>query len=124
MQKKWIYLCAALLLVACGKKAISLEGEKYLYTAPNGTVVSLDFMTGEHRIAGQVVNRYFGSYEQDENHITFGPIGSTMMMGPQEAMQVESDYFQFLAKVDAFELKNDTLILKTPDGLEMSFIKQ
>ena len=124
MHKKWIYLCAGLLLVACGKKAVSLEGSSYQYTAPNGTVVSLDFMEGEHRIAGQVVNRYFGSYEQNDQHITFGPIGSTMMMGPQEAMQVESDYFQFLARVNSFDLTHENLILKTPDGQEMIFVKQ
>ncbi len=124
MQKKWIYLCSGLLLVACGQKAVSLEGNEYQYIAPNGTVISLDFIKGEHRIAGQVVNRYFGPYEQNKNQITFGPIGSTMMMGPQEAMQVESDYFQFLAQVNSFEMTDNTLLLKTSNGQEMIFEKK
>jgi len=39
-------------------------------------------------------------------------------------MQVESDYFQCLAQVNSFDLTQKNLILKTPDGQEMIFVKQ
>ncbi len=124
MKQKLIFLCAGLMLTACSKGDISLNGRSYQHLAENGTIISLDFMPDENRVAGAVVNRYFGPYEQNKNAITFGPIGSTMMMGPREEMQVESNYLQFLHQVNQFQLKDNTLILKTPDGQKMIFTQQ
>lgn len=42
------------------------------------------------RVAGKsVINRYFGSYRAEGDTLTFGPLGSTMMAGPPEAMAEE-----------------------------------
>jgi heat shock protein HslJ len=44
----------------------------------------------EGRVFGKsVVNRYFGTYVVDGDAVTVGPLGSTMMAGPPEAMAEE-----------------------------------
>ncbi len=43
------------------------------------------------------VNRFFGKVAADDKKL-FGPIGSTMMAGPPEAMKVESQLFQAFEK--------------------------
>ncbi|MDO4184824.1 MAG: META domain-containing protein, partial [Rhodospirillales bacterium] len=57
------------------------------------------------------VNRYMGTYEIKGNNITFNMGGSTMMMGPLNLMDVESDYLKFLSHVKNYDLENDHLML-------------
>ena len=120
---KKIILCAFALLLAaaCNKEDISLKGNAYSATGEFGTPIYLEFHPSEYRVFGKVVNRYNGPYTIDGNLIKFGLLATTMMMGIGDSMKDEQAYFQFLTKVDRFELNGETLILKAPDGEFMTF---
>jgi len=122
-MKKIVTLVMALVLAAaCAKADLSLKGNSYTAKGAFGTPIVLEFHPTENRVFGKVVNRYNGPYTIEGNSIKFGMMASTMMMGINaDAMKDEQAYFQFLPKVDRFETKGDTLILKTADGESMTF---
>jgi len=57
------------------------------------------------------VNRYFGSYTLNNTELTMGRIGSTMMMGPEDAMEQEYAFTALLGKVTSYEIVGDQLKL-------------
>lgn len=57
------------------------------------------------------VNRYFGSYTLNNNELNMGKIGSTMMMGPEDAMQQEYAFTSLLQKVTSYEIVGEELKL-------------
>ena len=79
----------------------------------------------EPRFAGlAAVNRYFGSYGFDSaGRLELSPAGTTMMMGPMPLMEAEQEYLKILPTVSGFELKGQTLILKTSGGQDLIFIE-
>lgn len=116
-------LAGVLALAACGDTAPNpelLKGANFV-ASTSGTDITLSFAADIMRVNGQVVNLYNGEYVVDGNKMTFGPIASTMMMGPAEAMQTEQDYFQFLSTVTEYDLDDGRLTLKNPDGKEIVF---
>ncbi len=116
-------LAGVLALAACGDNTPNpelLRGANFVATTGD-TNITLSFAPDVMRINGQVVNLYNGTYTVDGDKITFGPIASTMMMGPQAAMQTEQDYFQFLATVNCYDLDDGRLTLKNQDGKEIVF---
>jgi heat shock protein HslJ len=63
------------------------------------------------------VNSYFGHYERDgDGGFSAGPIGSTMMAGPEAAMKAEAAYVQRLDAATSYAVSGDTLVLKDADG--------
>lgn len=112
-----------LALAACGDKPQNpelLKGNSYIASGA-GTDITLSFDANEMRVNGHVVNLYNGEYTASGNQIKFGPFASTMMMGPQDAMQTEQDYFQFMETVQTYELDDGRLTLKNADGKEIVF---
>ena len=67
------------------------------------------------------VNRYFAGYKIEGDKITFSPIGSTMMAGPQERMEAERQYFELLNKVNGIEVYKNKIVLKTSDNNKLEF---
>lgn len=124
MNLKPFALAAGILsLAACSDSTPNpemLKGANFIAEA-KGTNISLSFAQDEMRVNGQVVNLYNGTYQAEGDKITFGPIASTMMMGPMDAMQTEQDYFQFLSTVEKYDLRNGRLTLKAADGTEIVF---
>ncbi len=116
-------LAGVLALAACGDSTPNpemLKGANFVADA-TGTDITLSFAADQMRVNGQVVNLYNGEYTVNGDKISFGPIASTMMMGPQDAMQTEQDYFKFLSTVDCYDLKDGRLTLKNADGKEIVF---
>ena len=62
------------------------------------------------------VNRYRGTYMLDGDELTFGPLMSTRMAGPEEAMRLEALWFQALAQAVTARLDGDELVLRHADG--------
>ena len=122
-MKKLFALLTACFLSACSASTEPLDDRTYqLQNAMNEAQITISFNPAELRYAGKsAVNRYFGTYKADDNKLTLGPAGVTMMMGPQELMQAEQNYLQSLAKVVSFERKGDELTLKTADGQKLVF---
>lgn len=79
-------------------------------TLPNFEI-TLEFADG--KVAGKsAVNRYMGSFESaNPGELKFGPLATTMMAGPEDAMAAEQAYLAELAKVNGYRLDGDQLIL-------------
>ncbi len=113
----------AMALVACDMNTQNpniLKGKHFVANQPGATVV-LSFAPDEMRVNGKVVNLYNGAYTADGNNIQFDGFASTMMMGEPEAMQTETEYFQFMPTVTSYELHDDTLVLTSDNGTEIVF---
>lgn len=121
--KPFAFGAAVLALAACGDNTpnpAALKGANFISQQP-GANITLSFAADEMRVNGQVVNLYNGTYTVSGDKIQFGPLASTMMMGPMDAMQTEQDYFQFMATVDSYDLKGGRLTLKNNAGKEIVF---
>ncbi len=114
----------ALALTACGADDTQnpelLKGANFISAQP-GVDITLSFDPVEMRVYGGVVNRYNGGYTADGNNIKFEGFASTMMMGDAEAMETEREYFEFMPKVETYELGDGKLTLIASDGKEIIF---
>ncbi|MDV0442344.1 META domain-containing protein [Methanorbis furvi] len=86
------------------------------WTLADDKNVTIDFDTfGE--VSGKApVNSYFGNVTITGTTISFGPIGSTKMAGPESAMNAESAYFAALANATGYKYGSSTLELTDADG--------
>lgn len=116
MKKAFILL---LLLTAC-KPEPTLKGQEFILRQPD-LEITLSFDAHEDRYFGKAVNNYFGTYQINGNRISFGATASTMMMGPEEDMTLEADYFEDLSKVQDYTLTPDTLTLTMENGNALTF---
>lgn len=63
------------------------------------------------------VNLYFGTwYVTGANGVTFGPVGSTLMAGPEELMTAESEFFAALDDVAEYTIQGESLSLLDAAG--------
>lgn len=123
MNIKYFAVAAGILALAACKgnnAAADLHGKQYVADV-SGTPVTLAFISGEDRVNGRIVNIYNGTYEIKGDAIKFGPMATTMMMGPAAAMNVEREYLQFLDTVESYSLDGEQLVLKSPDGRTVVF---
>ena len=66
----------------------------------------------ESRVAGSGgVNRIMGTFVLAENELRFGPLATTMMAGPEEAMMRERAFLAALETVTSYELDGGSLVL-------------
>ena len=117
-------LCA-LALTACGENGQNpelLKGANFVSAQP-GVDITLSFDPNEMRVYGRVVNLYNGGYTADGDEIKFDGFASTMMMGAPEAMETETEYFQFMPTVETYELSDGKLTLIGEDGKEIIFVQ-
>ncbi len=123
MKKILVGAFMLMTVVACKPKA-TIQGNEYLLNGtPDDVEITLSFAPVENRFFGKAVNRYFGSYTIEGDRLKLGAVGSTMMMGPEEAMKAEHQYFQDLSHVDTFQVTPDTLTLTLSDNKKLTFRK-
>jgi copper homeostasis protein (lipoprotein) len=78
----------------------------------------LVFDLEESRVAGSGgVNRLMGTFALAEGELSFGPLATTLMAGPEEAMQLEQAFLDALARVTSYSLDGSTLSLLADDQL-------
>ena len=118
MKKAFILL---LFLSAC-KPEPTLKGQEFVLRQPD-MEITLSFDAHENRYFGKAVNNYFGTYQMNGNTISLGPTASTMMMGPEEDMELEARYFDDLSQVQNYTLTPDTLTLTLGSGTVLVFDK-
>lgn len=63
-------------------------------------------------------NRYFGSFEQVENSLTLGPLGSTRM-ACEHGMDIEDHLLAAFGRVRFFEIHGDSLTLRDDAGTDL-----
>ena len=115
----------ALALAACGNSDQNpevLKGLNFVSAQP-GVDITLSFDPNEMRVYGGVVNRYNGAYTADGDEIKFDGFASTMMMGAPDAMEIETEYFQFMPTVESYEYSDGKLTLVGADGKEIVFVQ-
>ena len=115
----------ALALAACGDNSQNpevLKGLNFVSAQP-GVDITLSFDPNEMRVYGGVVNRYNGAYTADGDNIKFEGFASTMMMGAPDAMETETEYFQFMPTVETYEYSDGKLTLIGENGKEIVFVQ-
>lgn len=125
-MKKMMAAAALLMMAACssGMKNVPLEGTQWklakMEEIPAAALFveedsfTLTFDAAEHRVSGRTnCNRFFGSYEIEDDKIDFDQMGMTRMACLD--MQYEDSFVRMLDEVDRFEVKGDELMLY--DGL-------
>jgi heat shock protein HslJ len=72
-------------------------------------------------VAGRAtINRYMGQMKlSDAGEVSWGPLASTMMAGPDEAMKQEQIFLGALAKTTRMHVGPAGLLLETPDHKTM-----
>ena len=70
------------------------------------------------------VNTFTGSYEAPEDGaLTFGPLATTMMAGPDAAMQQEQAFLKALADTKKFTTEDGALVLMDDDENKLAVLK-
>ncbi len=124
-MKNFLFIITVLVgLVGCQKPQESIQGYEYKLTGtPQDVEITIAFSKTDNRFFGRALNRYFGTYQIKDHYMTLGPVGSTMMAGPQEIMKAESDYFKDLAEVQSYKATQGQLILVLKNKKELVFNK-
>ena len=125
-MKTFLSLIATIIFFSACHKAETpqsfIDKEYIMQNAPSGAKITIGFEGEGNRFFGESgVNRYFGIFVKHGETIRFTPMGSTMMMGPQEHLEAEQKYLQALSKVTAFKLEEHKLFLYTNDKQELEF---
>ena len=61
------------------------------------------------------MNRLTGTFALNEGELRFGPLATTRMAGPEEAMEREQAFLAALERVTSYELDGRTLTLLAGD---------
>lgn len=85
-----------------------------------GATLKLDAAKA-HASGVAFVNRYGGKYELKENALKFGPMMSTKMAGPPEAMKSEQDYHAMLKDVTGWRIADGKLELLSGEKVVARF---
>lgn len=79
--------------------------------------VTLEFGNDDRFTGKAPVNGFFGGYTlTGDNGLTLGTVGATLMAGPEEKMQAESEFFGKLELVAGFKISGDVLSLTDKEG--------
>lgn len=112
-MKKLILSVVLLSIFLTGCKAGNMEEllNKKEYKLAANPKITIGFDNGSV-FGSSGVNRYLGSYKIKDGSITFGNLGSTMMMGPQEDMDNETKFLASLKEslVIKFDKENNLII--------------
>ena len=135
-MKKILSLSLLLVLAACGGGNKNAEDEAPpphplvgsswhltdmgLTPVPSGVTITAVFAEGQ--VTGRSgCNNYFSACELGEGTITFGPVGGTKMMCPDEIMDWETLYTSFLENAVTYRVKGGNLLVERKDGEILTF---
>jgi heat shock protein HslJ len=100
---------------------VTFEDTDWVLTELNGEAVeeaesmkrpSIRFDSETGLVAGYSgVNQYSGGYTMESDLPEFGPIRMTMMAGPPEAMELESDFMKALESMTGWRIADGALYL-------------
>ena len=121
MMKKLV-LALVLFLAACGSEQETLKPGSYKLVDSLNNVPTILNLGEDGRFSGKIVNNMMGNYElTGKSGIKFSPVATTMMMGPQDAMESEQNFLQILPKIKSYKMQGNYLVLVTDNGGELVF---
>lgn len=110
-----------LVLSGCiGKQSVSLERTGWKLVSWSISSMKADAFEitanfDDKTMSGKsAVNSYSGQYSIEGDGITFGPIASTEMAGPEDAMRAESNFFELIKQVKTLKV----------EGIRMTFMDE
>lgn len=101
-----------------------LEGTSWVAESIAGAPVGDGFQStisfnADGQAAGSAgCNGYFSAWGTDGDGISFGHIGATMMMCPEEQMEQEQHFMEALTAAERFELRDGKLLLHCTGSAE------
>lgn len=97
--------------------------DRQLVYMRDGQPTKINIIFSKDRVYGYGgVNRYFGSYQQQEQKLSFGPMATTQMAGLPEDMSAEYSYLQTLNQVTSIKtLRKNKITLETASGQLLEF---
>jgi heat shock protein HslJ len=94
---------------------VELDGRP-VETGGDGPPPSLVLDLEESRVSGSGgINRLIGTFVLSEDELRFGPLATTLMAGPEDAMRRERELVAALERVTSYELDDRTLTLLARD---------
>ena len=125
------FLIAGCAVAKQSEPAVSLEDTDWVLVELNGQAVeptgsmkapSLRFDRATGMVVGHSgVNHYGGGYTLKGDSIEFGPMRTTMMAGPPEAMEMETGFLKALNAVSGWRIEEGTLSLLEGDTVLARF---
>ena len=110
---------------------VSLENTEWTLIELNGvaTTASAGMMPPTIHFDGQSlqvsgnsgINRFGGKYQLDGDKVEFGPMRSTMMAGPPEAMELEATFLKALSEMTSWRIHESRLEFLKGDGVIARF---
>lgn len=70
------------------------------------------------------INRFYGTLEVEDKAIRIHSVASTRMGGPEELINIESQFLDLLQRVDAWSVEDGKLSLFAGDKLQLTFIRE
>ena len=120
---KKLIVAIAFVLAACGGSS----SESFQYGSYTMLDSSKDFPTilnfaTDGTFSGKIINNIMGNFTIGKNgSIKITPTGTTMMMGPEEAMLAEQKFLQTMPNITSYKNENGKLMLQTSDGQILEF---
>lgn len=92
--------------------------------AADATVTSTLTMADGKANGNAGVNQFNGGYEAPSDGVlTFGPLATTMMAGPDNAMQQEQAFLKALGDTKKFTTEDGALVLMDDGGTRLAVLK-
>lgn len=92
---------------------VELSGKALAAPAGGRGPATLRLDLEKKRVSGfSGVNRYFGGYEKDGEKLKLGPLASTRMGGPPEAMAAEAAFLAALGSANRWSITDGILELR------------
>ncbi len=129
-----ILVALVALLSGCGSEddapnaPTMLQGSWTLETlngSPADAAVSSTLSMNDGQATGNAgVNTFNGTYDAPSDGVlTFGPLASTMMAGPDNAMQQEQAFLTALGDTKKFTTEDGALVLMDDSGAKLAVLK-
>lgn len=113
MRKLWAFLLCGM-MTAC-RPEVTLHGRTFVLMGVDSEI-TLSFDAHDKKYTGQAVNRFFGTYREAKQAISFGAPASTMYRGAEEDMIAEEEFLEKLSYVRTYVLDSDKLVLILENG--------
>lgn len=103
----------------------NLEGTEWGAVGDNADTARFISFAGSGRLFGfGGCNRFTGTYEQHDHHITISPLAMTKMACAPEAMQKESEFLAMLGKVAEVRVDHTLLLFLDDAGADIKALSR
>ena len=97
-----------------------LEGSEWEMIGESGPKPRFISFAGSGRLFGfGGCNRFTGTYEQHDGHLTISPLAATRMACADDVMKKEQEFFDMLAKVRSVKVDHTLILFLDESGSDL-----